>query len=136
MKKNILAVFLVVLISSNLYCSDDEYADLLPEKYTEDEFSDGWKKLRRAEIIFAGSYPFSLLFTKMGYDFADYASSGFSRSKAPAIFGGSEQTSPDNDETKKILITALYVSAVFTVADYFIGEIKRKKASEKVSQYE
>ncbi len=67
-------------------------------------------------------------FTKLGYDFADYASSGFQVSKAPAIFGGESKGSPSNDETKKILITALYVSAAFTLTDYIIGEIKRKES--------
>ncbi len=128
MKKNIIIVFLLFSFTSSIFCSDDEYADLVPEQYSEDEFSDGWKKLRRAEIIFAGSYPFSLLFTKLGYDFADYAGSGFSRSKAPAIFGGAKQEAPTNDETKQILVTALFVSAAFALTDYLIGEAKEKKA--------
>ena len=130
MKKSIISLFLILFITSNIF-STDEYEELLPEPYTEGEFSESMHKLRRAEIIFAGSYPFSLLFTKIGFDFADYASSGFSSSKAPAIFGGEAQDSPSNDETKKILITALYVSAAFTLADYLIGEIKGKKAEDR-----
>ena len=131
MKKYFLSLLLILTLSQFIYSEDDPYSDLLPEEYSDDEFSDGWKKLRRAEVIFIGSYPFSLLFTKIGYDFADYAGSGFSRSKAPAIFGGSEQEGYTDDETRQILVTALYVSAAFALTDFIIGEIKQKKAAEK-----
>ena len=131
MKKYLFSVLLFLSAASVIYGEDDPYTDLIPEKYSEDEFSDGWKKIRRAEIIFFGTYPFSLLFTKIGYDFSDYAASGFSRSKAPAIFGGSEQEGYSDDETRQILITAVYVSAAFALTDYIIGEIKQIKADKK-----
>lgn len=127
MIKNIITVFLIFIITAGLFGAEDEYKDLLPEDYTEEEFPDPLKKLRRAEIIFAGSYPFSLLFTKIGYDLGEYAASGFSRSNAPQIFGGAAKEAPGNDETKKILITSLYVSAAFALIDYIIGEKKHKK---------
>ena len=131
MKKILISVLLFISAASLIYCEDDPYTDLIPEEYSDDEFSDAWKKIRRAEIIFFGSYPFSLLFTKMSYDFAEYAGSGFSRSNAPAIFGGTEKEGYSNDETKQILVTALYVSAAFVITDYILGEIKEKKAEKK-----
>ena len=131
MKKCIFCFLLLFSVISIIYSEDDPYTDLIPEEYSDDEFSEGWKKIRRAEVIFIGSYPFSLLFTKIGYDFADYAGSGFSRSKAPAIFGGSEQEGYTDNETKQILVTALYVSAAFALTDYIIGEIKHRKAEKK-----
>ena len=130
MKKNVAVVFLLLIFTSNIFCEDESYNDILPEKYAEDEFPDPLIKIRRAEIIFAGSYPFSLLFTKIGYDLGEYAASGFARSYAPQIFGGEADTSSTNEETKKILITALYVSGAFTLIDYIIGEIKQKKAEK------
>lgn len=130
MKKNIITVFLIFIITAGLFGAEDEYKDLLPEDYAEDEFPDPLKKLRRAEIIFAGSYPFSLLFTKIGYDLGEYAASGFSRSYAPQIFGGAAKDAATNEETKKILLTSLYVSGAFALIDYIIGEKKHKKELE------
>ncbi len=50
MKKSIISVFLILFICSNIFCTD-EYEDLIPEPYTENEFSESMLKLRRAEII-------------------------------------------------------------------------------------
>ncbi len=128
MKKILILIFLLFSVSELF--SDDDYADLLPEEYKEDEFPEYLRKIRRAEVIFVGSYPFSLLFTKIGFDLSSYIGSGFERSYAPQIFGGSIKEDPGNAETKKILLTSLYVSGAFAVIDYVIGEIKEKKAEK------
>ena len=87
--------------------------------------SEGLKSYLLEVILFHCFLP------SLAYDFADYAGSGFSRSKAPAIFGGAKQEAPTNDETKQILVTALFVSAAFALTDYFIGEAKEKKARKE-----
>ena len=43
---------------------EDVYPDLLPEPYDPDEYPAWTKKLRRATVVFVGSYPLSVFFTK------------------------------------------------------------------------
>ena len=47
---------------------DNVYPDLLPEPYDPDEYPAWTKKLRRATVVFVGSYPLSVFFTKLGID--------------------------------------------------------------------
>ena len=125
----ILSLLLIVIIAATPLLADDAYEQLLPEEYNEDEFHPFLRDLRRAEVILVGSYPFSIFFTKIGMDMFDYASSGFDRAKAPAIFGGTAREARTSDETAKLLLSALYVSIGITVADFIIGKIKDKKAN-------
>jgi len=122
-------ILIFLLISTVLLPahSTDEYTDLIPEEYEDSEFHPALRDIRRAEVILVGSYPFAILFTKLYFDFYDYASSGFSRSESPSLFGGSENEARTSDETGKLLLSALFVSAAVAAADFFIGKIKAEK---------
>ncbi|MDX9799892.1 MAG: hypothetical protein RBT69_01000 [Spirochaetia bacterium] len=115
--------------------ADESYSELVPEEYKDEEFSPFLRDLRRAEVIFIGSYPFAVVFTKIGSGIFDYASSGFARSKAPALFGGAEKGTSSSDETKRILISSLYVSLSITAADFIIGKIKKQVKNENKRNY-
>ena len=67
---------------------DNVYPDLLPEPYDPDEYPAWTKKLRRATVVFVGSYPLSVFFTKLGIDLYDWGYHGFSSEYSPAILGG------------------------------------------------
>ncbi len=110
--------------------SKDEYKELIPEEYKEDEFHPVLRDIRRAEVILAGSYPFAIFFTKLGIGMYDYASSGFDSDNAPSVFGGKEKAARTSEETGQLLLYALCVSAAITSADYIIGKIKEKKELE------
>ena len=124
-------IFLILTAAAIAVPSYSEtYDDRIPEEYTRDEFPAPLRRLRRAEVIFVGSYPFSLLFTKLGMDMADYAMSGFDRSHAPALLGGSRTQPPDSGETRQILINALYVSAAVAFADLIISIVSDSRKTD------
>ena len=115
---------------------DDVYPDLLPEPYDPDEYPDWAKKARRFTVVFVGSYPLSVFFTKLGLDFYDWGSHGFSSEYSPSILGGGGERSRkmDTAEIKRVTLTALAVSSCVALADFIIQEIKenkRAKAAEK-----
>lgn len=121
-------LFCFILIFSTFSETDDDYEDLVPEEYGEDEFHPILRDIRRAEVILIGSFPFTVLFSSLGFELYDYASSGFDSASAP--FSGAEGVR-SGDETKKILLTALCISAAITITDFIIGKVKAKKANEK-----
>ncbi len=149
MRKTI-AVLLILLLSlpSGLFAADssssakaddemkDMYPDLLPEPYDPDEYPAWTKKTRRAIVVFVGSYPLSVFFTKLGMDFYDWGYHNFDSEYSPSILGGGGDRSRkmDADEIKRVSIAALAVSGCVALADFIIQEIKenkRAKAADK-----
>ncbi len=115
---------------------DNVYPDLLPEPYDPDEYPAWTKKLRRATVVFVGSYPLSVFFTKLGMDFYDWGYHNFSSEYSPSILGGGGDKSRKmtTSEIKRVTLAALAVSGCVTLADFIIQEIKenkRSKAAEK-----
>lgn len=106
---------------------ENRYPDLLPEEYNPEEYPDWLLKTRRATVVFAGSYPLSVFFTKLGLDMYDYASHGFSSDYSPAIMGGGSKTDYSRNEIKRVALTALVVSGVVTAIDFIIQEIKENR---------
>ena len=108
---------------------DDVYPDLLPEPYDPDEYPAWTKKTRRFVVVFVGSYPLSVFFTKLGMDFYDWGYHNFNSEYSPSILGGGGDKSRKmtTDEIKRVSLTALAVSGVVAVADFVIQEIKENK---------
>ena len=145
-----LALLLILLLSlpAGLFGADSKsknttkdelenvYPDLLPEPYDPDEYPAWTKKLRRATVVFVGSYPLSVFFTKLGMDLYTWGYHNFDSEYSPAILGGGGDKSRKmtTSEIKKVTMAALAVSGVVTVADFIIQEIKenkKAKAAEK-----
>ena len=145
-----LALLLILLLSlpAGLFGADSKsknttkdelenvYPDLLPEPYDPDEYPAWTKKLRRATVVFVGSYPLSVFFTKLGMDLYTWGYHNFDSEYSPAILGGGGDKSRKmtTSEIKKVTLAALAVSGVVTVADFIIQEIKenkKAKAAEK-----
>ena len=115
---------------------DNVYPDLLPEPYDPDEYPAWTKKARRFVVVFVGSYPLSVFFTKLGIDLYDWGYHGFSSEYSPSILGGGGDKSRKmtTSEIKRVTIAALAVSGCVTLADFIIQEIKenkKAKAAEK-----
>lgn len=115
---------------------DNVYPDLLPEPYDPDEYPAWTKKLRRATVVFVGSYPLSVFFTKLGMDLYTWGYHDFKSEYSPAILGGGGDKSRKmtTNEIKRVTLAALAVSGVVTLADFIIQEIKenkKAKAAEK-----
>ncbi|MCF6334601.1 MAG: hypothetical protein L3J12_02535 [Spirochaetales bacterium] len=98
--------------------------DTLPdyEPYTREEFP-GWANdLRRGEIIFFGTVPFTFFISTFLYDFYLYNANSFSEEFAPAILGN--KTPPVKTKAEKLQIIAVSVSfsAILSVLDYLLGK--------------
>lgn len=119
MKPFIIVFLLFVFLAIPLF-SGDSLPDYEP--YEDDEFPQWAKDLRRAEIIFFGTIPFTFLYTSFSYDFYRYVSSGFDESFAPAFPGNTTTHIKTNDEKWQILKISLSLSAVCALLDYLLGQ--------------
>ncbi|MCK5198471.1 MAG: hypothetical protein KAR21_08975 [Spirochaetales bacterium] len=119
MKPFIIALLLIVFITIPLFSGESlpEY-----EPYQEDEFPQWAKDLRRAEIIFFGTIPFSFFYSSFSYDFYRYAINNFDESFAPAIFGNKTPPIRTNEEKWQIIIASVSLSAVLVLVDYLLGQ--------------
>lgn len=89
-----------------------------PAPYTEDEFP-GWAQdLRRGEIIFAGSLPFTILLANAGYGVYNLIASGTAGYDITTI---TSSTSMTNDEKLYVLLAGGALSAGIAIADFIIG---------------
>ena len=108
---------------------EDVYPDLLPEPYDPDEYPAWTKKTRRFVVVFVGSYPLPVFFTKLGMDLYTWGYHDFKSDYSPAILGGGGDKSRKmtTNEIKRVTMAALAVSGVVAVADFVIQEIKENK---------
>jgi hypothetical protein len=99
-----------------------------PAPYTDDEFPKWARDLRRAEIIFVGSIPFTLFFTFEGYDTYRYVSNGLDPLYAPWPFRpGSAQLYSDQEKIG-LVATSLSLSLLVATADWIIGRLHERAA--------
>jgi hypothetical protein len=94
----------------------------VPEPYAPEEFPAWTQDLRRAEIVFFGSLPFTLFFSFEVYDLGQFIASGFDSLEAPwPLRAGSEIGAGYTPAEKGWLIaSALTVSLGVAVADFLI----------------
>jgi len=94
-----------------------------PEPYEEKEFPAWMWNLRRGEIICIGSFPFTMFFTNIGFQIVRYFQSDLESEFVPVPFGGVGTVSLEEGDKKRILITAVSLSAAIAVSDFIIGKI-------------
>jgi hypothetical protein len=97
------------------------------EPYTDDEFPQWLRDLRRAEVIFIGSFPITLLVATLAYD-------GF-RALRDTILGVSmaernEFGSYTNEERPWLVVSGLSLSGVITIIDAIIEQRERRRKAE------
>ena len=129
--RKIAVIVLFFFINSLIYSADTTYDDLIPEEYEKEAFPQALRDLRRAEVILVGSFPLSVLFSKIGLEVYDYAASGFNSQNTPSILSGGGDSEKSSNSVEKVLITALCVSASITVLDFIKGKIKKSKGKNK-----
>ncbi len=123
MKKSLLLLLLISLFSQNLF-ADTSSTSTTPKAYDDDEFPQALLDLRRFEIITLGSMPFVMLDTTLAFSAYKYAS-GKSTS-----FNFLNSSSYDKDETKKIILTSLGISASIGLTDFIVRLVKRSNANK------
>ncbi len=127
-KKTTVLLLIISLLSINfLSCTSIDDSDEVisekeqePEAYSDEEFPGWLNDLRRAEIIFAGTIPLSVLLSSLGYsvyrtvtDNSDSGTDAFS-----SFLSSSDLT---NDENMQIMTISLGLSATAALADFIIG---------------
>jgi len=93
--------------------------------YDVNEFPQWARDLRRFEIIFFGTVPFSFFYASFGYSIYTYASSGWDPDYAPALFGNSTPPVLTDSQKMEIVYTALGLSFTAAVFDYILGKIEK-----------
>jgi len=91
------------------------------EPYEEDEFPVWAGDLRRAEIIFFGTIPFTFFLSGFSYDIYRYASNDFDPDSAPALFGNTTPPILTNEEKLQIIAVSVSLSSFLAVLDYLLG---------------
>ena len=92
------------------------------EPYTEDEFPEWARDMRRFESIFFGSIPFTLFFTTAGWETYAYVENDFSAQYLPLFLGNSPAKQQYLASTRWQRVTVgLSLSLVIATADYLLG---------------
>ena len=132
--KRLPALLLLLALSFSVFAeqpgenpyTDD--ADHEPEPYTEKEFADWLKALRRAEIIAIGSLPLTFAFSFIIYDVARFIYHGFNRDYLP--IASPNPVPYTQGENIGVMIAAGTGSIIFAVIDGLIGRAQRQRQEE------
>jgi len=118
-------IFSLILLSAQTMWAENTS----PEPYTENEFPQGLKDLRRFEIISLGSMPFVTFNTSLVYSGIRYARHDFNSAYAPNLFATSSYSA---EEQREIILTSLGISIGIGLTDYIIQLIKRSKKNRQL----
>lgn len=102
--------------------------DFTPAPYEKDESPQWLQELWRAEVVFVGSFPFTLFYVLEGYDTYRYIASGFSSSAAPWPFRTSAEITYKPEEATWLIVSALASSAVVSLLDFILGHVGQQPA--------
>ena len=103
-------IFSLILLSAQTMWAENTS----PEPYTENEFPQGLKDLRRFEIISLGSMPFVTFNTSLVYSGIRYARHDFNSAYAPNLFATSSYSA---EEQREMILTSLGISIIL-IASY------------------
>lgn len=116
MKKSLLLLFSFLLLLGPLPLFGEGEDD--SEPYGELDFPGWMEDLRRGEIIFFGSLPFTILITTLTYQATDYLIASNSEDGDSAVWGDLT-----TDDRMNILYITLGLSLSIAVADFILGKI-------------
>jgi hypothetical protein len=91
------------------------------EPYEEEEFPKWARDLRRGEVIFFGTIPFTFFVSSFSYNFYIYASNNYNSNYAPALFGNTTPPVLTNTEKLQIIYVSVSLSSILAIVDYFLG---------------
>lgn len=117
---------MLFLVCSCFLLSAQESADDY-EPYRASEFPEWALEMRRAEVLFFGSLPFTLLLSNVGFDIYNYADNGFNAEYLPFFAPGSGGAPIDDGERLLRLAAALTGSLLIAVIDNAIGDIRDER---------
>jgi hypothetical protein len=122
---------IVLLLFRTVGAAAQTTDDKTPEPYTEEEFPQWARDLRRAEIIAIGSFPFTLFFTNFAYDTYRFVANGFDPAYRPWPFRGPGSAGFTKGERIGVIVASLSLSAVIAVVDYFLGRAEAEREAAR-----
>lgn len=110
----------LLILAAPLFCQEQSEWDYVP--YEEEEFPQWLLDVRRAEVIFIGSFPLSMLLSTLLYEAFRFGKSavqpGPSDPAANPIFG-----SFTSEEKNGLIIAGVSVSGIVTILDFILGRL-------------
>ncbi len=119
MKKTFFSILMLISFIFSAYAEDT--GNYVP--YEKDEFPVWAQDLRRFEIVFFGTIPFSFFYSNIGYSFYNYGVHEWDPAYAPAILGNKTPPILTNMEKMEIVYSALGVSFTAALVDFILGKI-------------
>ncbi|ADK81585.1 hypothetical protein [Sediminispirochaeta smaragdinae] len=121
-----IVVFLILLCFVATLLPADDTEDTASdesdyEPYSASEFPQWALDLRRAEVIFFGSLPFTLLLSTLGFDSYNYVAHDFDTDYVPFYSTGSGEYLVDSEERTYRILAAVGGSLLLALVDYIIG---------------
>jgi hypothetical protein len=101
----------------------------VPDPYTEDEFPEWVLDLRRAEIIFFGSLPFTFLLALEGVEVGRYLAHGEDPAYAPFPFRSANPADYTLEEKLLVVGSAVAISLAVSLIDFIIQKSSRRPAA-------
>ncbi|MCR5698392.1 MAG: hypothetical protein K6G52_01995 [Treponemataceae bacterium] len=135
-KKFLAALILICFFSTSIFAAGTTSStSTTPEPYTDDEFPDWAKYIRRFEIVTLGSLPFTTMTVTTIYTSIRYVQNGFDSNYIPNPFAfTSSEANIDQDEQKLVLYSAIATSLVLGIIDISIYVAKKEKAKKANKQ--
>ena len=122
------ALFCLILLP--VVCQAAEEA---PLPYEVDEFPEWLVKLRRAEVIMVGAFPFCLFLSFEVYDifrFLSHLGDENRTAYAPWPFRAPDAISYIDSENVGLLAAAIATSVVFAAVDFIVGQVRGREAEQ------
>ena len=116
----------MIFISSYVFSQESKKSTDTYSPYEPSEFPLWAQDLRRFEIVFFGTVPFSFLYASAGYSIYTYASHSWDPAFAPALLGNRTPPLLTNSQKVQIIGISLGLSTAAAVLDFFIGIIKNE----------
>jgi len=105
----------------------------VPDPYTEDEFPAWALDLRRAEIIFFGSLPFTFLLAFEGVEVGRYIAHNYDADYTPFPFRSGNPKEYSLEENLLIIGSAVALSLVVALIDFIIEKAKPRPVSPEAA---
>jgi len=117
---------ILFLLPNNSFAQEKNKEDTHePVPYTKEEFPKWMRDLRRAEIIFFGSIPFTMLAARVGYGTYRYYTNNRQSGYEPWPLQQEETKVPMNKEEKhEVLAVTVGLSLIMASVDFLLGKIE------------
>jgi hypothetical protein len=122
MNRFVVALFILLTISAFVFAEES------PQEYEDSEFSDFQRDIRRGEIIFFGSLPFTMFVCLESFDIYRFVANDQAPEYRPWPF--QTQSVPyTQQQSVGVLISALSLSFILALSDFIIGKIREKNSA-------